>query len=387
MDKATFLVQLQKNIGMLDDGEQKDIIDEYSQHIDMKVSGGMTEAEAIEDFGDFNEFVREVLNAYHVKAPFDQVDAAEAAAPASPTAGDRLDDAVRGGAQAAGRAVDATKRGARKMASAVTGAAGKLSDRAKEAVSQVNAARAEARAETAASGVEAGRNGSGAQAAAAATAAGASRGMIAGAGSMARSVGGACWSVIKTAARWCWNFAVACLVALGGVMALTSLFCLGLGVVFLVQGYPVAGLTIAAAGCGMAFAAISFLLSRLIVRKRSGAAACEAVESGVSGSSCSSGGSSSAGGYAAIGSVGSEGDASAQGQAPAQGVCPGSMRDSGGSGTTAPLAFSGFRGEETRARGAVMRTGFDPRGFDGGRFSTAPMGAVAQVRGKGAFYE
>ena len=128
MDKATFLVQLQKNIGMLDDDEQKDIIDEYSQHIDMKVSGGMTEAEAIEDFGDFNEFVRDVLNAYHVKAPFDQEDAVEAAATASPTAGDRLDDAVRGGAQAAGRAVDATKRGARKMASAVTGAAGKFSD-------------------------------------------------------------------------------------------------------------------------------------------------------------------------------------------------------------------------------------------------------------------
>ena len=161
MDKATFLVQLQKNIGMLDDDEQKDIIDEYSQHIDMKVSGGMTEAEAIEDFGDFNEFVREVLNAYHVKAPFDQEDAVEAAATASPTAGDRLDDAVRGGAQAAGRAVDATKRGARKMASAVTGAAGKFSDRAKEAVSQASAARAEARAEAAASGVEADRDGCG----------------------------------------------------------------------------------------------------------------------------------------------------------------------------------------------------------------------------------
>lgn len=385
MDKATFLVQLQKNIGMLDDDEQKDIIDEYSQHIDMKVSGGMTEAEAIEDFGDFNEFVREVLNAYHVKAPFDQEDAVEAAATASPTAGDRLDDAVRGGAQAAGRAVDATKRGARKMASAVTGAAGKFSDRAKEAVSQASAARAEARAEAAASGVGADRDGSESRAAAAS---GTSRGMIAEVGGMARSFGGVCWNVAKTAARWCWNFAVACLMASGGFMALVSLFCLGLGVVFLVQGYPVAGLTIAAAGCSMAFAAISFLLSRLIMRKHADdAMACKAAASDASGLSSSSSGPSSTDGRAAIGSVGSGGDASTQGRDSVQGVRPGSGRDTGGSGTTAPLAFSGFRGEEARARGAVMRTGFDPRGFDGGRFSTAPMGAVSQVRGKGAFYE
>lgn len=385
MDKATFLVQLQKNIGMLDDDEQKDIIDEYSQHIDMKVSGGMTEAEAIEDFGDFNEFVREVLNAYHVKAPFDQEDAVEAAATASPTAGDRLDDAVRGGAQAAGRAVDATKRGARKMASAVTGAAGKFSDRAKEAVSQASAARAEARAEAAASGVEADRDGSESRAAAAS---GTSRGMIAEVGGMARSFGGVCWNVAKTAARWCWNFAVACLMASGGFMALVSLFCLGLGVVFLVQGYPVAGLTIAAAGCSMAFAAISFLLSRLIMRKHADdAMACKAAASDASGLSSSSSGPSSTDGRAAIGSVGSGGDVSTQGRDSVQGVRPGSGRDAGGSGTTAPLAFSGFRGEEARARGAVMRTGFDPRGFDGGRFSTAPMGAVSQVRGKGAFYE
>lgn len=385
MDKATFLVQLQKNIGMLDDDEQKDIIDEYSQHIDMKVSGGMTEAEAIEDFGDFNEFVREVLNAYHVKAPFDQEDAVEAAATASPTAGDRLDDAVRGGAQAAGRAVDATKRGARKMASAVAGAAGKFSDRAKEAVSQASAARAEARAEPAASGVGADRDGSESRAAAAS---GTSRGMIAEVGGMARSFGGVCWNVAKTAARWCWNFAVACLMASGGFMALVGLFCLGLGVVFLVQGYPVAGLTVAAAGCSMAFAAISFLLSRLIMRKHADdAMACKAAASDASGLSSSSSGPSSTDGRAAIGSVGSGGDASTQGRDSVQGVRPGSGRDTGGSGTTAPLAFSGFRGEEARARGAVMRTGFDPRGFDGGRFSTAPMGAVSQVRGKGAFYE
>ena len=112
MDKATFLVQLQKNIGMLDDGEQKDIIDEYAQHIDMKVSGGMTEAEAIEDFGDFNEFVREVLSAYHVKAPFDQAATAETAATASPTPGDRRRRHAGGGERGREGGCRHEKRGA-----------------------------------------------------------------------------------------------------------------------------------------------------------------------------------------------------------------------------------------------------------------------------------
>lgn len=382
MDKATFLVQLQKNIGMLDDGEQKDIIDEYSQHIDMKVSGGMTEAEAIEDFGDFNEFVREVLSAYHVKAPFDQADAAEAtAATAQPTAGDRLDDAVRGGAQAAGRAVDATKRGVRKMASAVSGAAGKLSGRAKESASQAGVARAKSRTKAAAADTTAAICEADAQAAAstAGDVAGAPRGVISSAGDAMRSFGKICWSATKTLARWCWNFAVVCLAAAGGFMALVSLFCLGLGVVFLLQGYPVAGLTIAAAGCGMAFAAIAFLLSRLIMRKRMDeASACEAVAPGASGSNCGSGGSSSSG------LVEPGADAPIRDKAQMQDARPSASHDPA---STAPLAFSRYRGDATRERDVVMGAGFDPRGFDGGRFSTAPMGAVAQVCGKGAFYE
>lgn len=43
MIKAIFLTQLQQNIALLDDEEQKDILDEYAQHIDMKIAGSMTD--------------------------------------------------------------------------------------------------------------------------------------------------------------------------------------------------------------------------------------------------------------------------------------------------------------------------------------------------------
>ena len=69
MNKTEFLLALQKQISMLEDDEQKDIIDEYSQHIDMKVQNGMTEDEAIEEFGPLDQLVGEILGAYHVKAP------------------------------------------------------------------------------------------------------------------------------------------------------------------------------------------------------------------------------------------------------------------------------------------------------------------------------
>lgn len=270
MDKATFLVQLQKNIGMLDDGEQKDIIDEYAQHIDMKVSGGMTEAEAIEDFGDFNEFVREVLSAYHVKAPFDQAPfdqaaTAETAATASPTPGDRLDDAMRAGASAVEKAAAATKSGAHKIGERVSGAFGKAAERVR-----TRPLRAE--------GAQQGRAPSGAADEERFEAAQAEGGPV-GAEGPRRSTGGLrvgfvaawrfCRDAAKTLVRWAWNAFVACCAAFCLIMGLASVFCFGICAVFLAQGYPMLGLTVAGVGAAMTFGAGSYLLAKLIVRRPS----------------------------------------------------------------------------------------------------------------------
>lgn len=66
MDKSGFLRELQKHLVILNESEQKDILDEYTQHIDMKMENGMSETEAIRDFGTIEELASEILKAYHV---------------------------------------------------------------------------------------------------------------------------------------------------------------------------------------------------------------------------------------------------------------------------------------------------------------------------------
>lgn len=70
MDKTGFLKELKQYLAVLNDGEQKDILDEYSQHIDMKMERGMSEPEAIKDFGDIKELASEILEAYHVNPQY-----------------------------------------------------------------------------------------------------------------------------------------------------------------------------------------------------------------------------------------------------------------------------------------------------------------------------
>lgn len=70
MDKTGFLKELKQYLAVLNEGEQKDILDEYAQHIDMKMERGMSESEAIRDFGDIGELATEILEAYHVNPQF-----------------------------------------------------------------------------------------------------------------------------------------------------------------------------------------------------------------------------------------------------------------------------------------------------------------------------
>ena len=55
MDKKTFIKELEQALSVLQEEELKDIISEYEQHIDMKQERGLTEEEAIADFGSLDE--------------------------------------------------------------------------------------------------------------------------------------------------------------------------------------------------------------------------------------------------------------------------------------------------------------------------------------------
>lgn len=64
MNKQEFLEFLEKKLNGLSKTELNDILFEYSTHIDNKVLEGKTEKDAIEDFGDIDILVAEILLAY-----------------------------------------------------------------------------------------------------------------------------------------------------------------------------------------------------------------------------------------------------------------------------------------------------------------------------------
>ena len=70
MDKKTFISELRQALSVLQEDELEDIVSEYEQHIDMKLKNGLTEEEAIADFGRLNELAADILEADHVRADY-----------------------------------------------------------------------------------------------------------------------------------------------------------------------------------------------------------------------------------------------------------------------------------------------------------------------------
>lgn len=66
MNKQQFLEKLKNRLNILSESEVKDILDEYSDVIDQKVQEGMTEEDAVKDFGDINDLANEILEAYKI---------------------------------------------------------------------------------------------------------------------------------------------------------------------------------------------------------------------------------------------------------------------------------------------------------------------------------
>ena len=71
MNKKEFLSTLEKRLSILNEDERKDIIDEYKDTISEKVKNGQTEEEAIKDFGNIDELVKELLSAYKLDPDYE----------------------------------------------------------------------------------------------------------------------------------------------------------------------------------------------------------------------------------------------------------------------------------------------------------------------------
>ena len=70
MNKTEFLQCLEHRLKILNEKEREDILSEYEQHIQMRMQGGLTEEEAIKDFGDLEELLTEILDAYNVNPEY-----------------------------------------------------------------------------------------------------------------------------------------------------------------------------------------------------------------------------------------------------------------------------------------------------------------------------
>ena len=51
MNKESFLKGLSERLQVLNEQERQDLLEEYEQHIDLKIENGLSEEEAVRDFG------------------------------------------------------------------------------------------------------------------------------------------------------------------------------------------------------------------------------------------------------------------------------------------------------------------------------------------------
>lgn len=70
MKKEEFLKKLEKKLSILNEEERQDILNEYRNHIDKKMKDGMSEKEAVNDFGDFDTLVKDILKAYKINEDY-----------------------------------------------------------------------------------------------------------------------------------------------------------------------------------------------------------------------------------------------------------------------------------------------------------------------------
>ena len=72
MNKKEFLNTLEKKLSVLEDNEKQDIISEYTDTINEKIKQGQTEEEAIKDFGNIDDLVKEILIAYKINPNYEE---------------------------------------------------------------------------------------------------------------------------------------------------------------------------------------------------------------------------------------------------------------------------------------------------------------------------
>lgn len=240
MKKEEFLAKLRKNLSILEEKEIQDIVEEYEQHIDMKMKGGLSEEAAIQDFGDLKELTAGILEAYHVKADYQ--------AEKKNLDFDKVKEESR---KATEKATTAIGKGAG-MIGKGAGAAGKWGVRQIHKMFKLIQRPFLHLKETLKQSKEKAEG----------------RGLFGRLWLMFLGLCNVTWKGCKWFLYVCWN---AFWLFSGIMMTMATLFCifsLGMTVVLLSEGYPLTGVLLAVIGCGLISAAISLLCFSLMTRNR-----------------------------------------------------------------------------------------------------------------------
>ena len=287
MSKEAFLTELAGHLKVLEEREQQDILDEYAQHIDMKIQNGMSEEEAIGDFGPVKELAAEILEAYHVNPEYG--------------------DSSRRGKMDFESAAQSAEQGIRSAGSFLKKAGKKLGQWISEVcawigkpfhrksmgkpVEQPEGAESTVGQETAADSAASEKSTAGYGPAASRKAytgseqgilgkfIGFCRDILKGCGSLigsiARMLGKLiiwlwhiCWDLLRWGLRLCWNlfwFCGAICLALGTIAAI---FCFGALLILCFQGYPLIGVTVMSRGRLLCGGALTCAAWGLIRRKK-----------------------------------------------------------------------------------------------------------------------
>lgn len=302
MNKAEFIAGLDERLAVLTDDERRDILDEYEQHIDMKVMRGMSEEAAIADFGRLDELAADILEAYHVRADYAVVEKGkknghgrglsarraagvalseeneagkrenEAREEAGTGVQDRLNSAFEStwngvehactyAANFVGNIGLAAKKGLRKTGQLFKAAALELADclkkpfRKKRKLEQEteDAVQKSARRRTERKRKMKDRSGL------------SLGGMLAG-------FCKACAAAVLWCVRWMWNLFCICIGTMFGFGSCLAIFAMGALAVLLILGYPLAGVTIGWLGLIMCMVSVTIWCFSMIISKRKRAA-------------------------------------------------------------------------------------------------------------------
>lgn len=232
MKKEEFLTTLRKNLSVLEEREIQDIVEEYKQHIDMKMKEGLSEEEAIKDFGDLKELTAGILEAYHVKADYNSerknIDF-DKVKEESKRATEKATNAIGRGAECVRKwGISQTKR----LWNFISAPVNRLKD-------------------TLQTGAEK-EQGTGIM--------GKMRFLI-------RTAFEWLWKVIRWSVRIVWNMFWMCVTAVSGLGMLGCIFAFGALIVLLAMGYPAAGVTMIVVGCGLVDSAVMLFCFTLLKTK------------------------------------------------------------------------------------------------------------------------